>query len=151
MLGEAAPVICEGGSLPFVGSLVILPALVATGLLEAAASVYGLGRAVAGVKRAAFYGLRSLVLCVVFSSLLGEPRAEGLTRLDPAAIGRLLGLDRAPEVSRLRFRMAELAREHKSDELVMELARRHIEVHPEAVGLLYRRPCPGLPRKARGA
>jgi len=137
MLGEAAPVICEGGSLPFVGSLIILPALVATGLLEAAATVYGLGRAVAGVKRAAFYGLRSLVLCVVFSSLLGEPRAEGLTRLDPAAIGRLLGLDRAPEVSRLRFRMAELAREHKSDELVMELARRHIEAHPEAVGLLY--------------
>ena len=88
------------------------------------------------------------MLSVVFSSLLGEPRAEGLTRLDPAAIGRLLGLDRAPEISRLRFRMAELAREHKSDELVMELARRHIEAHPEAVGLLYRRrPCPGVSRQ----
>ena len=137
MLDEAAPVICEGGSLPFVGSLVILPALAVTGLLEAAASLYGLGRQVAGVKRAAFYGLRSLILCVVFSALLGEPRAEGLTRLDPAAIGRLLGLDRAPEVSRLRFRMGELATEKKSDELVMALARRHIEVRPEAVGLLY--------------
>ena len=137
MLEEAAPVICEGASLPFVGSLVILPALAATGLLAAAQAVYGSGRQVAGVTRSAFYGLRSLVLCVVFSSLLGEPRAEGLTRLDPAAIGRLLGLDRAPEVARLRFRMAELAGENNSDELVMALARRHIEVHPEAVGLLY--------------
>ncbi len=105
--------------------------------MDAAASVYGLGRRVGGVKRSAFYGLRSLVLCVVFSSLLGEPRAEGLTRLDPTAIGRLLGLDRAPEVSRLRFRMAELASEHRSDELLMALASRHIEAHPEAVGLLY--------------
>jgi len=137
MLEEAAPVICEGASLPFVGSLVILPALASTGLLAAAQAVYGSGRQVAGVTRSAFYGLRSLVLCVVFSSLLGEPRAEGLTRLDPAAIGRLLGLDRAPEVARLRFRMAELAGENKGDELVMALARHHVEAHPEAVGLLY--------------
>ena len=137
MLAEAAPVICEGGSLPFVGSLVILPALAATGLLEVTASLYGLGRRVAGFPRAAFYGLRSLVLCVVFSSLLGEPRAEGLTRLDPTAIGRLLGLDRAPEVSRLRYRLSELAEENKSDELVLGLARRHLDSHPDAVGLFY--------------
>ncbi len=137
MLDEAAPVICQGASLPFVGSLVVLPALAATGLVEAAAAVYGAGRRVAGARLAAFYGLRSLVLCVVFSCLLGEPRAEGLTRLDPVAIGRLLGLDRAPEVARLRFRMAELAAEVKSDELVMALARHHVEGRPEAVGLLY--------------
>ena len=73
------------------------------------AGVYGAGRRVAGVRRAAFYGLRSLVLCVVFSCLVGEPRAEGLTRLDPVTIGRLLGLDRAPEVRRMRARLAELA------------------------------------------
>jgi transposase len=137
LLEEAEPVITEGASLPLVGALVILPALFATGLLEVAASVYGQGRRVAGVKRAAFYGLRSLVLCVVFSCLLGEPRAEGLTRLDPEAIGRLLGLDRAPEVNRLRLRIAELAEEHKADELVMGLARRHVAAHPDTVGLLY--------------
>jgi prepilin-type processing-associated H-X9-DG protein len=137
VLEEAAPVITEGASLPLVGALVILPALFGTGLLEVAASVFGEGRRVAGVARSAFYGLRSLVLCVVFSALVGEPRAEGLTRLDPVAIGRLLGLDRGPEVNRLRLRLAELAHEQKADELVMGLARRHIEAHPDAVGLLY--------------
>ena len=137
MLDEAVPVITEGASLLFAGSLAILPALFATGLFEACASVYGAGRIVAGVRRAAFYGLRSLVLCVVFAALAGEPRAEGLTRVDPEAIGRLLGLDRAPEVNRLRFRMAELAGEQKSDELVMALAKRHIAAHPETVGLFY--------------
>ena len=137
LLGEAAPVITEGASLPLAGALVILPALLATGLLEVAASVYGEGRRVAGTVRPAFYGLRSLLLCVVFSCLVREPRAEGLTRIDPQAIGRLLGLDRAPEANRLRLRMAELAHEHKADELVMGLARRHIDTHPDAVGLLY--------------
>ncbi len=137
MLDEAAPVITEGASLPLAGALSILPALVATGLLDVMADVYGAGRRVAGVRRAAFYGLRSLVLCVVFSCLVGEPRAEGLTRLDPVAIGRLLGLDRAPEVRRMRARLAELAEEDKSAEVFMDLARRHIDAHPEAIGLLY--------------
>jgi hypothetical protein len=137
LLGEAAPVICEGSSLPLVGALLILPALAATGLLEAATAVYGAGRKVGGLHRSAFYGLRSLVLSVVFSCLAGEPRAEGAARLDPVAVGRLLGLDRAPEVKRLRFRLAELGRERKADELVMALAQRHADAHPEAVGLLY--------------
>ena len=137
LLDEATPVITEGASLPFLGALVILPALAATGLLDVATSVYGRGRRVGGLARAAFYGLRSLVLCVVFSSLLGEPRAEGLTRIPPGAIGRLLGLDRAPEVNRLRLRMGELAAERKSDELVMGLARRHAQAHPDALGLFY--------------
>lgn len=136
-LCEAPPVLTEGAFLPFVGALAVLPALAATGLLEAAASVYGVGRQVHGVARSAFYGLRSLVLCVVFACLLGEPRAEGLTRIPPEAMGRLIGLDRAPEVKRLRARIAELAGEHKADELVEALARRHIEAHPAAVGLLY--------------
>jgi hypothetical protein len=87
MLEEAAPVITEGASHPLAGGLSILPVLVATDLLEAMVSVYVTGRRVAGVRRAVFYGLRSLVLCLVFSFLAGEPRADGLTRLDSFAIG----------------------------------------------------------------
>ncbi|HXH56839.1 putative transposase [Iamia sp.] len=129
-LAEAAPVICEGGSLPLAGSLVILPALVATGLVEVAEATYGRARA-------AFYGLRSLVLTMVFTALLGEPRAEGLTRLDPIDVGRLLGLDRAPEVKTIRRRLGRLAREHRADRLLAGLARRHADTHDEAMGVLY--------------
>jgi transposase len=133
LLTEANPVICEGSSLPGVGALVILPALALTGLLEAASAVYGAGRKVKGSTRSAFYGIRSLLLSICFACLLGEPRAEGMTRLDPVG----LGLDRAPEVRRLRARMAELAAEHRSDELVMSLARADLEARPEATGLFY--------------
>ena len=137
LLAEAAPVVTEGASLPLAGALVILPALAATGLLEVAAAVYGAGRRVAGARRAAFYGLRSLVLCVVMALLVGEPRAEGLTRTDPVALGRLIGLDRAPEVKRLRARLAELAAEGRAGDLLSGLAKRHVAARPEAVGLLY--------------
>ena len=111
LLFGAEPVICEGASLPFAGALLVLPALAATGLLEAFTAVFSAGRT-------AFYSLRSLVLCVVFCLLLGEARAEGLTRLDPTDLGRLLGLDRAPEVKTMRRRMEELAALKRSDELL---------------------------------
>lgn len=103
-LVEAPPRICQGASLPLAGALVILPALAATAVLEAASSIYT-------TTRSAFYGLRSLVLTVVFAALVGEARAEGLTRIDPVDLGRLLGLDRAPEAHTLRRRMQLLADE----------------------------------------
>jgi len=37
-------------------------------------------------------------LMLLFLALLRDPRAEGATRIRPADLGRLLGLDRAPEV-----------------------------------------------------
>ena len=42
----------------------------------------------------------------VFRALLGEARAEGATRIDPPALGRVLGLDRAPEVKTIRRKIA---------------------------------------------
>ncbi|MEW6296075.1 MAG: putative transposase [Candidatus Diapherotrites archaeon] len=129
-LAEAPPVICEGASLPLVGALLVLPALAATGLLACAEEVYGKAKA-------AFYGVRSLVLAMVFAALVGEARAEGLTRLDPVDVGRLLGLDRAPEVKTLRRRLEHLARAGRADRLMAALARRHVAARPDATGVFY--------------
>ena len=130
MLAGAPPVICEGASLPYLGALLVLPALAATGLVEASEKVLGL-------PKAAFYSLRSLLLSLVFCALLGECRAEGLTRMDPPALGRLIGLDRAPEVKTVRRRMQALADLRRSEELLMALARHHAKAHPDAMGVLY--------------
>src|SRR5258708_17494255 len=56
-----------------------------------------------------FYGLQAMLILLVFLALLREPRAEGATRISPAALGRVLGLDRAPEVKTIRRRLGELA------------------------------------------
>ena len=129
-LAEARPHVTPGASLPLAGALIILPALAVTGLLACFEETYGKAKT-------AFYGIRSLVLTVVFATLVGEPRAEGLTRIDPVDVGRLLGLDRAPEPKTLRRRMAALAKRNLADRLLGALARRHAEAHPDALGVLY--------------
>jgi len=64
-------------------------------------------------------------------------RAEGLTRNDPVDLGRLLGLDRAPEVRTLRRRTEELAGTNRSAQLGDALPRHHLQAHEVAAGVLY--------------
>ena len=130
LLPEAPVVITQGARLPQVGVLLALPGLAATGLLEVAGQTYG-------QLRNGFYGLRTILLMGVFMALLREPRAEGATRLRPPDLGRLLGLDRAPEVKTLRRKLTELAGHGKGAELQAALGAHHVATRPGAVGFLY--------------
>jgi lambda repressor-like predicted transcriptional regulator len=131
LLGEGAePVFVPGARYPMAGLLLALPALEGTGLLEAARQVYGR-------LRDGYYGLAATLLTLVFLALAGEPRAEGATRVPPAALGRVLGLDRAPEVKTIRRKLAELAAAGKASELIMTLARRHATARPQTLGFLH--------------
>ena len=131
LLGEGAvPVFVPGARYPLAGLLLALPALEDTGLLQAARGVYGR-------LKDGFCGLGATLLTLVFLALAGEPRAEGATRVQPAALGRVLGLDRAPAVKTIRRKLAELAAAGKAAELVMALARRHAAARPDALGFLH--------------
>ena len=55
----------------------------------------------------------------------------------PAALGRVLGLDRAPEVKTIRRKLGELAAAGKAADLIMALARRHAAARPQTLGFLY--------------
>lgn len=127
---DAAPVITQGISQPLGGALTILPSLQATGLLEVFNSTYT-------TSRAAFYGLRSLVLAICFSALLGCSRSEAAGRISPCDLGRLLGLDRGPETKTIRRRTEELASLGLSDQLGVGLAKRHVECLGEDGGVFY--------------
>src|ERR1035437_1725271 len=129
-LVEAPVVITEGAQLPLAGLLLALPALEMTGLLPVAAEVFP-------PMRKGFYGLRAVLLMGVFLALLREPRAEAATRIRPADLGRLLGLDRAPEVKTLRRKLAELAACGRGALLQAALGRHHATTRPDAVGFLY--------------
>ena len=99
-LVEAPVVITQGAHLPLAGLLLTLPGLEMTGLLPVVAEQ------VLPPMSKGFYGLRATLLMGVVMALLREPRAEGTTRLRPADLGRLLGLDRGPEVKTLRRKLA---------------------------------------------
>ena len=131
LLGEgAAPVFVPGARYPLAGLLLALPALGGTGLLECARAVYGR-------LRNGFYGLDTMLILGVFQALLREPRAEGAARIDIRALGRVLGLDRAPEVKTIRRKLGEFAAAGKAAELQMAIARRHAAARPGELGFFY--------------
>ena len=114
-LPELAPVFAPAARVPYAGMFFALPALETTMLLPCAAKVFtDLSHRV--------YGLNSMLLEGVLRTLVGEPRAEGATRLDPVAFGRVLGLDRAPEVKTIRRQHRGLVDTGKVPELMSTIA-----------------------------
>ena len=131
LLGEGAvPAFTPGARYPLAGLLLALPPLAESGLLDCARQVYGR-------LRDGFYGLEVMLVVLVFMALLREARAEGATRIPPDALGRVLGLDRAPEVKTIRRKLAELAAAGKAAELQLALARHHAAASPGTLGFLY--------------
>jgi hypothetical protein len=118
-LTHADPVFTPAARVPLAGLLLAIPALQATGLLSCAATVFG-------CLRNGFYGLDTMLLEGVLRALAGEPRAEGSTRIDPVALGRVLGLDRAPEVKTIRRKITALAATGRAEELLAAMAAAHV-------------------------
>ena len=130
LLDDAAPLFREGTSVPGVGVLLALPCLIESGLFQISRRLYGeIGPA--------FYGLRTTLLTLLFMALLRIRRPEHLKERDPAAFGRLLGLDRAPEVKTLRRRLTRLAADHCAEQLGAELARLRVDQRGHLMGFLY--------------
>src|SRR5215469_5451436 len=130
LLTDAAPLFRDGSSIPGVGVLLALPCLVESGLFRISRKLYGeIGPA--------FYGLRTTLLTLLFMALLRIKRPEHLKEKDPAAFGRLIGLDRAPEVKTLRRRLTCLAARHCAEQLGAELARVRVDQRGHLMGFLY--------------
>jgi transposase len=130
LLDDAAPLFREGASVPGVGVLLALPCVIESGLFQISRKLYGeIGPA--------FYGLRTTLLTLVLMALLRIKRPEQLKERDPAAFGRLLGLDRAPEVKTLRRKLTRLAAHHCAEQLGVELARLRVDQRGDLMGFLY--------------
>jgi len=130
LLDDAAPLFRDGGHLPRAGVLLAVPALVRSGVLDATRCVYGsIGPA--------FYGLRTTVVALLLLALLRIKRPEGLKEHSPIDLGRLLGLDRAPEVKTLRRKLTRLARQRGATLLGRLLAERRVAELGTALGFLY--------------
>ena len=63
--------------------------------------------------------------------------AEGAARVDPPALGRVLGLDRAPEVKTIRRKIALLAEAGKASDWITAMARRRVQACPEQAAVCY--------------
>jgi transposase len=130
LLDDAAPLFREGTSVPELGVLLALPCVIESGLFQISRKLYD-------ETGPAFYGLRTTLLTLVLMALLRVKRPEQLKERDPAAFGRLLGLDRAPEVKTLRRQLTRLAAQRCAEQLGAELARRRVDQRGHLMGFLY--------------
>ncbi|MFQ4150619.1 putative transposase [Arthrobacter sp. LAPM80] len=115
----AGPVFAPAARVPHAGLFLAFPALEATGLLSCAKETLG-------ALPNGFYGLETILVDSVLRALAGEARAEGATGFNPEDLGRVLGLDRAPEVKTIRRRITQAAATGKAPELIAALASHHL-------------------------
>ncbi len=130
LIEDAAPVFAPAENLPRAGVLLAIPALVASDVLPVARQIFGsIGPA--------FYGLRTTLVAYILLALLRIPRPETLKEYAPADLGRIVGLDRLPEVKTLRRKLARLASRKASQAFGRELARRRVAERGRMMGFLY--------------
>jgi hypothetical protein len=111
------------------GLLAGLPSLCSNGLLS------GLGRHLSLPK--GFYSAQHILIVLGFMALGRIRRPEGLRHVPPGELGKVVGLDRVPEVRTLREKIAVMADNGTPGKWMRELSRTWMEVDPQEAGYLY--------------
>lgn len=115
--------------LPHGGVLLALPALLVSGLLSGANKYFSLPPG--------FYGLKTIFLLLAFLSLCRIKSIEALRYHAPGEWGKLLGVDRAPEVRTLRGKLKHLADQEQAFTWSAELCEDWMAAAPEDAAVLY--------------
>jgi len=129
-LAQAAPRFEGVEGVANVGVLLALPGVVGEGLLRSAEGIYA-------PLKAGFYGLHSILLCLVMMALLRIKSVECLSAHQPGELGILLGLDRVPEVKTLRRKLSELGGQQRAAKLAAALTAQWAQGEPDELGVLY--------------
>jgi prepilin-type processing-associated H-X9-DG protein len=111
------------------GVLLALPALLATGLLRHTKRYFHLPNG--------YYGLPSIFLLLAFLALARIKSIERLRYCAPGEWGKLLGLDRVPEVRTLRAKLGHLSQQGQPLPWSAELCREWMQRAPETAQVLY--------------
>ena len=118
-----------GRDVQMAGLLAGLPALCANGLLS------GLGKHLKLPR--GFYSALHIVLVLGFMALARIRRPEGLRHIPPGEFGKVIGLDRVPEVRTLREKIVVMAVTGQPGAWMDELSKSWMDSDPEEAGYLY--------------
>lgn len=131
-LGAAVAVKPEfepAADVPNAGVLTALPALVSCGLLRGSQKHFELPPG--------YYALPSIFLLLAFLALARVRSLESLRYCAPGEWGKVLGLDRVPEVRTLREKLRVLVSTGEPEQWSAELCRQWMQADPEATGVFY--------------
>ncbi|HEY6375100.1 MAG TPA: hypothetical protein VIX90_06195 [Edaphobacter sp.] len=131
-LGElvaVAPLFQSALDVPYGGVLMALPALMAVGLLDDVERYLKLPEG--------YYGLDSLLLLCAFMALARLDSMESLRYCAPGEWGKLLGLDRIPEVRTMRQKLRLLSQDGRPEQWGAALSDRWMNLDPDNASVLY--------------
>ena len=127
---DGAPVRFEAClDVPKGGVLCALPALMMNGLLEGSENLLG--------KVSGYYRGFHVLLLLAFMALSRIKTAEKFRGVTPGEFGKLLGLDRVPEVRCLRKKMDDMSAGDAAELWAAHLAKHWMAAEPSSVGSLY--------------
>lgn len=128
-LDAVTPEFVPALDVPYGGVLFALPALLALGLIDSTAGFLELPKG--------YYGLDSVLVLLAFMALARLKSMEQLRYCAPGEWGKLLGLDRVPEVRTLRAKIRLLADAGQAEHWNAALSQRWMQAAPEQAGTLY--------------
>ena len=115
LMQDAPPLFCNCEHVECVGGFMVLAMLSQDAVLTTALRVYK-------SLCPAFYGLRTMIVTWVLMALLRIKCNEDIRKKDVRTLGRLLGLDSAPEGKTLRRKLHEFVGRQKAFQWMKELA-----------------------------
>lgn len=125
-----APQFQHALDVPCAGALFALPALLAVGLLDTAQDKLN-------PLPKGYYGLDSILLLLALMALARLPSLESLRYKAPGEWGKLIGLDRIPEVRTLRAKIDILCANGQAAKWSADLSQGWMQQDPEQAGVLY--------------
>ena len=114
---------------PMAGLLTGLPALCANGLLSGVDKHLSLPKG--------FYSALHILLLLGFMALGRIRRPEGLRSIAPGEFGKIIGLDRIPEVRTVRQKIGQIAATGNLQAWGQELSQSWMQADPQEAGYLY--------------
>jgi len=84
-----------------------------------------------------YYSLSSILLSLSYCVLLRIKSIEKISDESPGELGKLIGLDRIPEIKTLRKKIALLSENGQSEEWMGKLSKQWMEMYEYLAGVLY--------------
>lgn len=131
-LGQSGPVgitFEHAADVPNAGVLLSLPALLAVGLLRNVDEQFSIP--------SGYYGVNTIFMLIAFMAMARIKSIEALRYHAPGEWGKVMGLDRVPEVRTLRNKIDILASANKSEKWAAELCREWMQAAPDDTAALY--------------
>jgi hypothetical protein len=128
-LNGVQPTFKDCADVPNGGVLLSLPALLSQGLLHRLDDHFKLPKG--------YYSLCSIFILLAFMALARLKFVESLKYASPGEWGKLLGLDRVPEVRTLRDKFQHLSEHGQPKEWSAELCKNWMADAPHEAGILY--------------